>query len=602
MRKNASRGLLASSSRTYTPAPPKKEHRVNSTSCAQLEPLDVPQQSVLNKRLRTRAQHSTAPRTVLPPPINNGMRNSYNNDNPNRPPSDAKSTGGEKSSSAKQQPVLLTTARAITHANSIRMPSINPRSKGTGVKPSSGEITDKEYPREPKRPGLQRPRVGTNTTTPGQSPPKLFHRTAFSRLPVRTPVNITSKAEVDSAEMATRKGELSTMRRKRMEARVRPLSPTQLATHPDSALNNKASLPLEMPELITKKMIPDTQVARKSISPHQQPGTHTDIKDKAGDAGSLTPLVPQPSSAEDYHDSSNWRTLEEIPDEAVSVIEGSSLEPPFSTHLWAQAHVDPSKIVSQSVGFFSTALGSESVTNGPPKGARALHCYPKQLKEGYYACARCRNPVCSPLHQVPTADLQHSRTTGYAVFSRAHAKGLRVVITNITEESSKKTSMIQNKPQVQRLKPSNSLTFSVFCRYCNACVGILESAEGRGAISIQDDGKPKEENVCEWFIVNSLCLEYIPLNTRARLDELLVCTSSHDKKKSRCGTIHLDYNNYPNSMNEEDQQALATTIASVSSLQGLILNGKDETNRLAEEWGLCLECSTSDEDIALCAY
>ncbi|CCW62953.1 unnamed protein product [Phytomonas sp. EM1] len=600
MRSNATRGLLSAPSRTYTPAPPKPNRRLSSNTRVRLEPLDMPQQQTTNGRFRTRTRDSASPRTTFPPTSNNGLCRTNNGVNSHHLPSDTKPTGGEKCNSARQAPLLSAATRATPHVHAIKAPSMGSAPRGTGVQRSSGKTTEKEHPREPRRPVRQRLQTRLNTSITSQPPLKSLNRATPSGQSTRAPVNTISNPEDDSALITRGIGESNVTDSQRQETGVSLQSLSHLATSLDTMRTNQGAWPLGMLEHKTKKTVSATPAMKRSTSPPQQLNANTDANVKIGDSGSSVPLVPPADGLEDdYRNTSNWLTRAEMFDETACVIEGICLEPPFSTHLWTQAYTNPGEMVSQFVGTGGAVLGSEGAVNVLPKGASALHRYSKQLKDGYYACIRCGNPVCSPQYQIPAEDLQNSRTRGYAVFSRVHANGLRVEITNIGAGNHKKTSLAQAKDKIQHLEPNKPLTFSVFCRCCNGCVGVLESAEGRSSTNMRGSHESEQGTVCEWFLANSLCLEYIPRNTRASLNELLASTSFEGNKKHRGEIRHIGHTNNCKPMYEEDEQTLTTSPASDSSSQCAMPDETNETDQLAKEWGLCLEGNISDEDIEL---
>lgn len=275
----------------------------------------------------------------------------------------------------------------------------------------------------------------------------------------------------------------------------------------------------------------------------------------------------------------------------MKVLTSREVEPPFTTHLWKQAYAHPeeetdaqdvydeycerpiepgneqevlrhslatttSSNISSSGGVLETSSAKKETAylhpTQKPLSNPHVHQYDRKLLNGYYACIRCRAPICSPKFQV-----QHEER-GVAVFQYLNSDAVRVEV-DISSASpfsfASSTSPLQNPPftssshllmggatsktksswarsdnavgskmesRTRRVDPyrfhmmsSNSQIHCLaFCAYCDGCLGVC-------TLDIPFSMGERVESG-ELFYANSCCLVYQPYRTNANFKSTIV--------------------------------------------------------------------------------
>ncbi|TPP54644.1 hypothetical protein CGC20_22185 [Leishmania donovani] len=221
-----------------------------------------------------------------------------------------------------------------------------------------------------------------------------------------------------------------------------------------------------------------------------------------------------------FTDMQNWKTEEELPGLVWSLLEGVTLEAPYTSHLWAQAYVNPADLLP-----------------APKAKASALpdmfvHRESQQRTNGFYACVRCGTPVCEPSHQVIPASCS---LRGIAVFDALHMNGveLRVCTPTVKDVAPPQSRERRSSSPIFAAAKSHGrvggaaeldvvaggLRFLVHCRHCNGCLGVMRLDEAMA---------PAAAPATALFCANSACLEYVPYRTRARLDQPIMTDMGAD--------------------------------------------------------------------------
>ncbi|CAG9573525.1 conserved hypothetical protein [Leishmania major strain Friedlin] len=223
----------------------------------------------------------------------------------------------------------------------------------------------------------------------------------------------------------------------------------------------------------------------------------------------------------------NWKTEEELPGLVWSLLEGVTLEAPYTSHLWAQAYASPADLL-------------------PAPKAKAsvlpdmfVHRESQQRTNGFYACVRCGTPVCEPSHQVIPASCS---LRGIAVFDALHMNGVELRVCTPTvkgvapPQSREQRSSSPSFPAVKSLGKvggaaeldvvAGGLRFLVHCRHCNGCLGVMRFGEITA---------PAAAPATTLFCANSACLEYVPYRTRARLDQSIMTDTGADPEAGSSG-------------------------------------------------------------------
>lgn len=243
-----------------------------------------------------------------------------------------------------------------------------------------------------------------------------------------------------------------------------------------------------------------------------------------------------------FTDMQNWRTDEELPGLVWSLLEGVSLEAPYTSHLWAQAYVSPADLLP-----------------APKAKASALpdmfvHLESQQRTNGFYACVRCGTPICEPSHQVMPASFS---LRGIAVFDALHMNSVELRVCTPTVKSGAPTQSRERRSSPPSFPAAKSngrveaapeldvaaggLRFLVHCRHCNGCLGVMRLGEATRAPSA-DASRPRvvattpaAAPATALFCANSVCLEYMPYRTRARLDQSIMNSTGGDSEAGSSG-------------------------------------------------------------------
>lgn len=296
--------------------------------------------------------------------------------------------------------------------------------------------------------------------------------------------------------------------------------------------------------------------------------------DKEGDES--LPEAPPISSY--TNNPSNWSKY--LSSTVISILNGRELEPPFTTHLWKQAYPHPeTEIDAQDMydahcerdNIFwqedtpqpngTTSTSSSPATDGTSAAASLgkvaecarsggkplsnphVHQYDRKLCNGYYACVRCKTPICSPKFQV------RNEEKGIAVFQYLNPDGVRVEVDisgafSLSHANSCTSSPLQRhqsssypshfflnananrrpspEPRTRRVDPyclhmwnaTSQLHCLAFCSNCNGCLGVCTLDIPVSMLDRVDSG--------ELFYVNSCCLVYQPYRTNASLKGTIV--------------------------------------------------------------------------------
>ncbi|KAG5505779.1 hypothetical protein JKF63_05115 [Porcisia hertigi] len=269
-------------------------------------------------------------------------------------------------------------------------------------------------------------------------------------------------------------------------------------------------------------------------------GSSSDLAQNGTTADAPLPYAPRDMDELFFTDRRNWTTKEDLPGLAWSLLEGMGLEAPYTTYLWTQAYKDPADLLAALRGKASALPDS------------FLHCWGRRRTNGFYACVRCGTPVCDPSHQVITP-LDSLR--GIAVFDALHADGVTLRVCTpasrstaprvLRERHYSVTCGLAATPDPQGecgaaqcdLVPGG-LRFLVHCCHCDGCLGAMRLGEATHAGSAEEEGHtssvlatattPADLTTKALFFANSVCLQYMPYSTRARLDQTIVDPSSFD--------------------------------------------------------------------------
>eukprot|EP00796_Vickermania_ingenoplastis_P010070 gene10070-7040_t len=244
---------------------------------------------------------------------------------------------------------------------------------------------------------------------------------------------------------------------------------------------------------VTKKR--ENPIMTVSESRGEPPREGTSEPSRSGRSRSSKSRKQEPplkdAAAVNHGDKSTWS--KHISSASAKILAGRSLEPPFTTHLWKQAYPNPEDEEDDRDQY-------DSLCDGPCNPH--IHQYNRKNRDGYYACIRCKAPICSPQFQV----LNEER--GIAAFQHINAEALNVEI-DLTG------SAIRGKraPKFDTDAPCN-IHFLAFCAYCHGCLGVCTMEIPAG---MSDEVKSGE-----LFYANSCCLTYMRYRTSANLKGVVV--------------------------------------------------------------------------------
>ncbi|EPY16951.1 hypothetical protein STCU_10894 [Strigomonas culicis] len=230
------------------------------------------------------------------------------------------------------------------------------------------------------------------------------------------------------------------------------------------------------------------------------------LKATAGAGGrssiySRIPFAPFDLKAEYYGDSSNWN--QNLPVEVLHVIDGATLEPPFTTLLWTQGAADPTQVVLGH-GEDPTHAVAQTKDNKPPLEDPDHHYYNRKLTEGYYSCIRCGVPLFDPAYQI-----DYTIGRGWAAFQYVNADAVTVEIVTVKRSASLSVSNNVRQRLLPLADTPSTFEFHVRCAYCNAFVGTTTRDVQAGISAAVKSG--------ELFLVNSCGLLHMAFRTNANL-------------------------------------------------------------------------------------
>lgn len=210
--------------------------------------------------------------------------------------------------------------------------------------------------------------------------------------------------------------------------------------------------------------------------------------------------VLKDAMAVQHADKKTWST--HIPPAVLKVLQGRGLEAPFTTHLWKQAYAHPEEEEDDRDRYDDKCEGSCNPH---------IHQYDTKNRAGYYACIRCKAPICSPKYQVINEE------RGIAAFQYINAEALSVEI-DVSGDAITGKLAPQFNPGA-----ACDIHFLAFCAYCRGCVGICTMsvpASMSAAVTSR-----------EIFYANSCCLTYMRYRTSANLKGVVVGADQEEDER-----------------------------------------------------------------------
>lgn len=211
-------------------------------------------------------------------------------------------------------------------------------------------------------------------------------------------------------------------------------------------------------------------------------------KSRGEEVGATLPEAPP------YGDRKTWK---QVPSRATKILDGRALEPHFTTHLWKQAYDHPDEEFDSRDVVDTASDGS----NNPH-----VHQYDHKLRDGYYACVRCRVPICSPRYQVMHVE------RGIAIFQHVNAAAVDVELDLSGGNEPRRGGGITFE------REKGVIQFLVFCKYCRGCLGVCSVNVPSGVDAPSG----------EIFYANSCCLVYMRYRTSEKLDGTIVDNHMQD--------------------------------------------------------------------------
>lgn len=223
------------------------------------------------------------------------------------------------------------------------------------------------------------------------------------------------------------------------------------------------------------------------------------------------PLKDAPSS-QNYSDKATWNT--HISKSVLQVLNGRSLEEPFTTHLWKQAYPHPEEEEDQQDRYDENCDERDHSCNPH------IHQYQGKNRDGYYACIRCKAPICSPKYQVVNEE------RGIAAFQHLNAEALDIEI-DVSGNAVRGKKMLRLDPDEQC-----NIHFLAFCASCHGCLGVCTMEVPSSMVSDVTSG--------ELFYANSCCLVYQRYRTTANLKGVIVGMDGLEERDKEQGLLDDD--------------------------------------------------------------
>lgn len=203
------------------------------------------------------------------------------------------------------------------------------------------------------------------------------------------------------------------------------------------------------------------------------------------------PLKDAPSG-QNYRDKNTWN--KNLSKSVLDVLNGRTLEDPFTTHLWKQAYRHPEDEEDQHDRYDNNCDGQECNPH--------IHQYQSKNRDGYYACIRCKAPICSPKYQVINEE------RGIAAFQHLNAEALDIEI-DVTGNAVRGKKVLRMDPE-----EACNIHFLAFCASCHGCLGVCTMEVPSSMTTAVTSG--------ELFYANSCCLVYQRYRTTANLKGVIV--------------------------------------------------------------------------------
>lgn len=380
-----------------------------------------------------------------------------------------------------------------------------------------------------------------------------------------------------------------------------------------------------------RKMAPNTQESHMKETQKDDEET-CEVREEA---------LPEGLTKVSYSNPTSWD--KHLSDAVVKMLSGRELEAPYTTHLWKQAYPHPETEIDAQDEYDAYCEREEEVTSSTavqkkeneghqrrvpkPLSNPHIHQYDRKLRNGYYACIRCKAPICSPKFQVrheekgvavfqylnPDAvrvevDIFGSASFSPFVFSSSSASLARRQgacypshffmnatanrLTSSTSSSSIPTNASRKgseggtghrtaEPPERRVDPFHPHMWSsntqihclAFCTYCNGCLGICTLDVPVSMLDRVESG--------ELFYVNSCCLVYQPYRTTANLKGTIVGDIA--------GEDHNSVNRNANSTNRFPLFEAPGETLMTSPRQTLLLSHRGPPLEDIDEWTIVEE-------------
>lgn len=294
-------------------------------------------------------------------------------------------------------------------------------------------------------------------------------------------------------------------------------------------------------------------------TPAAQQQQKTDVPPLVPAAETL-PLAPHDGDVSYRRNKAHWTPASKLPDIAKLLIDGVSIEAPYTTGLWAQAYDDPALQLSAVPGSYQESAAPlydnhplPLADHGPSNEEKLMplmHLYASKVKSGFYGCRRCGTPICSPQYQVycPQPGLR-----GYAVFERLNGKGVELRIRSPPEGLRQRhPSLLRNgyagistEDDVVAAASTARLQFIAHCANCDACLGLLVMADipcspspGHSPDKMNDGGElsANDTRTAALLCANSACLLHFFFRTSADLGSAIVEEEDDQNSEKRKGS------------------------------------------------------------------